>query len=156
MNMKFYLKISSILVAAAFLSTLPVEAQTFRQTKQGITGTTQGMDIEIQFVSPEIVRVVKAPEGRSFTKKSFSVVKSPESMSVTTEKKGETVSLKSNAVRVDFNVRTGRISFFDKQGKALFTEKDYGAQFTPFNDAGNPTFSVRQAFCWIRMRLSMV
>ena len=146
MNMKFYLKISSILVAAAFLSTLPVEAQTFRQTKQGITGTTQGMDIEIQFVSPEIVRVVKAPEGRSFTKKSISVVKSPESMSVTTEKKGETVSLKSNAVRVDFNVGTGRISFFDKQGKALFTEKDYGAQFTPFNDAGNPTFSVRQAF----------
>ena len=146
MNMKFYLKISSMLVAAAFLSTLPVEAQTFRQTKQGITGTTQGMDIEIQFVSPEIVRVVKAPEGRSFTKKSLSVVKSPESMSVTTEKKGETVSLKSNAVRVDFNVGTGRISFFDKQGKALFTEKDYGAQFTPFNDAGNPTFSVRQAF----------
>lgn len=146
MNMKFYLKISSILVAAAFLSTLPVEAQTFRQTKQGITGTTQGMDIEIQFVSPEIVRVVKAPEGRSFTKKSLSVVKSPESMSVTTEKKGETVSLKSNAVRVDFNVGTGRISFFDKQGKALFTEKDYGAQFTPFNDAGNQTFSVRQAF----------
>ena len=146
MNMKFYLKISSILVAAAFLSTLPVEAQTFRQTKQGITGTTQGMDIEIQFVSPEIVRVVKAPEGRSFTKKSLSVVKSPESMSVTTEKKGETVSLKSNAVRVDFNVETGRISFFDKQGKALFTEKDYGAQFTPFNDAGNQTFSVRQAF----------
>ena len=146
MNMKFYLKISSILVAAAFLSTLPVEAQTFRQTKQGITGTTQGMDIEIQFVSPEIVRVVKAPEGRSFTKKSLSVVKSPESMSVTTERKGETVSLKSNAVRVDFNVGTGRISFFDKQGKALFTEKDYGAQFTPFNDAGNPTFSVRQAF----------
>lgn len=67
-------------------------------------------------------------------------------MSVTTEKKGETVSLKSNAVRVDFNVETGRISFFDKQGKALFTEKDYGAQFTPFNDAGNQTFSVRQAF----------
>lgn len=146
MNMKFYLKISSILVATAFLSTLPVEAQTFRQTKQGITGTTQGMDIEIQFISPEIVRVVKAPEGRSFTKKSLSVVKSPESMSVTTEKKGETVSLKSNAVRVDFNVETGRISFFDKQGKALFTEKDYGAQFTPFNDAGNQTFSVRQAF----------
>ncbi|WP_455607193.1 glycoside hydrolase family 31 protein [Bacteroides sp.] len=146
MNMKFYLKISSILVATAFLSTLPVEAQTFQQTKQGITGTTQGMDIEIQFVSPEIVRVVKAPEGRSFTKKSLSVVKSPESMSVTTEKKGKTVSLKSNAVRVDFNVETGRISFFDKQGKALFTEKDYGAQFTPFNDAGNQTFSVRQAF----------
>lgn len=146
MNMKFYLKISSMLVAAAFLSTLPVEAQTFRQTKQGITGTTQGMDIEIQFVSPEIVRVVKAPEGRSFTKKSLSVVKSPESLAVTTEKKGETVSLKSNAVRVDFNVGTGRISFFDKQGKALFTEKDYGAQFTPFNDAGNQTFSVRQAF----------
>lgn len=146
MNMKFYLKISSMLVAAAFLSTLPVEAQTFRQTKQGITGTTQGMDIEIQFISPEIVRVVKAPEGRSFTKKSLSVVKSPESMSVTAEKKGETVSLKSNAVRVDFNVETGRISFFDKQGKALFTEKDYGAQFTPFNDAGNQTFSVRQAF----------
>lgn len=123
MNMKFYSKISSMLVAAAFLSILPVEAQTFRQTKQGITGTTQGMDIEIQFISPEIVRVVKAPEGRSFTKKSLSVVKSPESMSVTAEKKGETVSLKSNAVRVDFNVETGRISFLTSKERHCLPRK---------------------------------
>ena len=71
MNMKFYLKISSILVATAFLSTLPVEAQTFQQTKQGITGTTQGMDIEIQFVSPEIVRVVRRPKDVALQRKAF-------------------------------------------------------------------------------------
>jgi hypothetical protein len=26
------------------------------------------------------------------------------------------------------------------------TDKDYGTQFTPFNDAGVPSFNVRQAF----------
>ena len=71
MNMKFYSKISSMLVAAAFLSILPVEAQIFRQTKQGITGTTQGMDIEIQFISPGIVRVVKDPKDVALKRKAF-------------------------------------------------------------------------------------
>lgn len=42
MNMKFYLKISSMLVAAAFLSTLPCRGPDFPQTKQGITGTYAG------------------------------------------------------------------------------------------------------------------
>lgn len=42
MNMKFYSKISSMLVAAAFLSILPVEAQTFRQIQAGNNGYYAG------------------------------------------------------------------------------------------------------------------
>lgn len=36
--------------------------------------------------------------------------------------------------------------FFDSSGQRLLTDKDYGTQFTPFNDAGVPSFNVRQAF----------
>lgn len=146
MNINFIKRISSMLLCAVLLSAANASAQTFRQTAQGMKSTTQGMDVEIQFLSPEIVRVVKSPQGHNFTKKSLSVIKTPEQMAVTAQKSGEIVSMKSGSVQVDFNLKTGKVSFYDKDRQALFSEKDYGAQFTPFGDAGTPTFSVRQAF----------
>ena len=122
------------------------DAQSFQKTPHGIKSHTQGMDVEIRFFSPKTVRVLKSPENWTFTKESLSVIKTPEQVAVTTTQSGDIVSMKSSDVRVDFNIKTGRVSFFDAAGKALFTEKDYGTQFTPFNDAGNKTFSVRQAF----------
>jgi alpha-D-xyloside xylohydrolase len=104
------------------------------------------MDVEIQFYAPGIVRVLKSPEGHKFAKESLSVVKIPEQTDFMIEQKSDIVALKSSEIHVEYNATTGRVSFYDPDGKALFTEKDYGAQFTPFNDAGNKTFNVRQAF----------
>ena len=137
---------SYISLLVLLITATAIEAQTYNQTTQGIKAKTQGMDIEIQFFSPEIIRVVKSPQDHNFTKESLSVIKAPDKISVMTQKKGDVVSIQSNAVRVDFSTETGKVSFFDRNGNILFTEKDYGAQFTPFNDAGNKTFSIRQAF----------
>ncbi|MGC4231999.1 MAG: glycoside hydrolase family 31 protein [Niabella sp.] len=146
MKLIFLSKTSCLLTIIICIMTVNLQSQTVHQTMQGIKTGTQEMDIEIQFFSPGIVRVVKSPEKHRYTKESISVVKRAEKVELTSIRKGEIVSLQSQSVRVDLNVKTGRISFLDLKGNSLFTEKDYGAQFTPFDDAGNKTFSVRQAF----------
>ncbi|MDR1632217.1 MAG: DUF5110 domain-containing protein [Dysgonamonadaceae bacterium] len=136
-------------IALLFLSTvlsMNVFSQDFQKTNIGLKSNTQSMDVEIQFYAPGIVRVLKSPEGCKFTKESLSVVKIPEQTDFITEQQGDVVALRSSEVRVEYNVKTGQVSFYDPDGKALFTEKPYGAQFSPFNDAGNRTFTVRQAF----------
>jgi alpha-D-xyloside xylohydrolase len=121
-------------------------ADNYQRTGSGIKAVTQSMDVEIRFFSSTIVRVLKSPEKRAFTKESLSVVKMPEQVQLDIEQVGDIVILTSDALRVDFNVKTGRISYSDLNGKFLFTEKDYGTQFTGFDDARNKTFTVRQAF----------
>ena len=49
-------------------------------------------------------------------------------------------------IQVEVNPETGGIYFFDKLGQRLLTDKDYGTQFTPFNDTRVPSDNVRQAF----------
>ena len=44
--------------------------QQYQKTENGITTNINSISIEIKFYSPEIVRVLKSPEGKSFTKKS--------------------------------------------------------------------------------------
>ena len=56
------------------------------------------------------------------------------------------MTLSSRLIQVEVNPETGGIHFFDSSGQRLLTDKDYGTQFTPFNDAGVPSFNVRQAF----------
>ena len=73
-------------------------------------------------------------------------MKSPEKVDLKIENNGEVVSIQSESIIADLNLITGKVSFSDSKNNSLFTEKDYGAQFTPFYDAGNKTFSVRQAF----------
>lgn len=121
-------------------------AQTYQKTDKGIKTNIQSMDVEIQFYSPSIVRVVKSPEGRSFKKESLSVIKTPRTTVLDINQNGNIVSLTSQMLQVSVNLSTGKVAYSDKSGNPLFTEKDYGTQFSNFNDAGNKTFSVRQAF----------
>ncbi len=144
-NYFFIRRIIFLMIMLPFMI-MNVNAQGYEQMDQGISCTTQGMDINVQFISPNIVRVLKSPEDTQFMKESLSVVKIPEETSFILEQEKEIISVQSSSVRVDFNTKTGRVSFFDLSGNILFTEKDYGAQFTSFDDAGNKTFSVRQAF----------
>ncbi|GAB6011293.1 glycoside hydrolase family 31 protein [Viscerimonas tarda] len=121
-------------------------SQSYQITTTGVKANVQSMDVEIQFYNSGIVRVVKSPEGKAFRKESLSVVKSPEKPNLNVVQTKDEVVLKSDAIQVRLNLVTGKVSYSDLQGNALFTEKDYGTQFTSFNDAGNKTYSVRQAF----------
>lgn len=120
--------------------------QSYQQTATGLKTSLQSMNVEIQFLSPGIVRVLKAPEGLAYEKKSLSVVKTTEQTSLKGSKNGDVVTLTSSALNVDVNLVTGKVSYRDAQGNALFTEKDYGTQFTPTVDVRKHTFTARQSF----------
>lgn len=146
MKLNFCKKIGLLLVIAICIATMSVNAQAFQRTKQGIKSSVQGMNVQVEFYSPDIVRVYKTPENKDTQKESLSVIKTPENVNISISNQGDNVTIKSSDLRVDYNTKTGKVSFFDLNDTPLFTEKDYGTQFSSFNDAGNQTFSVRQAF----------
>jgi alpha-D-xyloside xylohydrolase len=122
-------------------------AQQYEKTASGVKTHLQSMQVEIQFITPEIVHVYKIPdEGAIPQKESFSVIKKSEDVSLEISCQNDIVRLKSKSLQVTLNLLTGKIAFFDPNKKNLLTEKDYGAQFTGFNDAGNKTYRIRQAF----------
>ena len=133
-----------------FFLFVPLPCTTFCQriskNSNGIATSIDGINIQVQFFSPGIVRILKSPEGSSFKKESFSVIKKPETIQLHIEQQGDVATIKSEALQVDLNVHTGKISFRHPAGSLLFTEKDYGTQLTPLWDVNKNTFIVRQAY----------
>lgn len=121
-------------------------SQSYQKTNFGIKTSIQSMTVEIQFYSPTIVRVLKTPDGVSAIKTSLSVIKAPEKNDLKITDDGKNVTISSNSITVIYNLITGKVSYSDLNGDALFTEKDYGTQFTPTLDVKKESFTVRQAF----------
>ncbi|MVN20259.1 glycoside hydrolase family 31 protein [Mucilaginibacter arboris] len=140
------MKKETITVFIVLLAVLQGFAQQYHRTSLGIKTSAESMDVEIQFYSPEIVRVLKSPQGIPFKKESLSVIKKPEATQLGISQQNNLVTLKSKAVQVDLNLQTGKVLFSNLTGNALFTEKDYGTQFTPVKDVNRNTYAVRQAF----------
>lgn len=133
-----------VLLGLFFISTL--SAQNFQKTATGLKTRLQSMDLEVQFFSPTIVRIMKSPEGVAFKKESLSVIKTPQKTDFTVKQQGDVVSMKTSKMEVILNLLTGKVTYQDLKGNILFTEKDYGTQFTPTLDVKKESFTVRQAF----------
>ena len=140
------LRKTGILLAWAMIIAANGTAQNVQRTSQGIKYAAQGMNVSVEFYSPSIVRVYKTPGETASDKESLVVIKAPEQTPVSFGENGKNVTLSSQMIQVEVNPETGGIYFFDKLGQRLLTDKDYGTQFTPFNDAGVPSYNVRQAF----------
>jgi len=123
-----------------------VHTQSYKKTEYGIKASTNSVDIEIQFFNESTVRILKASAGNIFDKKSLSVVASPQKINFSVKQTGDKLLLKSKNVQVFVNLKDGKISFLNSNGKPLLTEKENGAMFTSFNDAGVNTYSVSQSF----------
>lgn len=121
-------------------------AQSYQKTSLGIKARINAMDVEIQFFSPSTVRVLKSPIGKNFTKESLSVVKKPETTKLAIHQQGDVVSLKSNRLKVDVDLKSGKVSYITLTGALLMSEKPSGATFADFNDAGSKTYTVSQLF----------
>ncbi len=121
-------------------------SQQYQKTALGIKTKAQHVDVEIQFYNPNIIRVLKYPEGTSVSKSSLSVVMQPENAAIKVTEQGDNITLTSSRISVVFNSQSGKISFFDPNNKQIFTEKDFGVQFTPVKDADQDSYNVRQAF----------
>ncbi len=136
----------SITLAIAFVSFITTIAQGYTQKEYGLQTKINNVEVEIQFYNPSAVRVVKWPTGTNFKKESLSVIKVPEKVSLRVEKVGDVVIMKSSEMNVALNLKSGNVSFTTSDGKTLLNEKQDGASFKDFNDAGTKTYSVGQVF----------
>ncbi len=121
-------------------------AQNFQKTSHGIKTVTNGNTVEIQFYSPSIVRVIKFPAGKSYSKESLSVVLSPSQTTFTAKEDNKFILLKSDKLSITINPSSGDITFGSASGKQLLKEKPEGTKFVPFNDAGVNTYNVYLSF----------
>jgi len=121
-------------------------SQSYQKTDMGLKTVINSVGIEIQFYSPSMVRILKWPQSKSFTKESLSVIKAPQKTSFKIKQEGDKLFLKSKSLSVILNIKNGRISFTTSSGVQLLSEKDPGVVFTDFNDAGVKTYSVLQSF----------
>lgn len=138
-------KTCRILLFFAFFA-FSLQAQNYQKTDVGIKTKINSTEVEIQFFSPSSVRILKSPEGKTFTKESLSVIKKPQVTKVSVSQQGHILSLKSDKLKVDIDLKSGKIVYSTLAGKILLSEKESGATFTDFNDAGSNTFTVKQLF----------
>ena len=128
------------------IAAVSTKAQTWQKTNAGITTTINKVDFEIKFYTASTARIIKSPEGSSFTKKSLSVIKAPEKININISQRADVLTLKSDSVIIKLNLKLGTISYYNKSGVPLLNEKENGASFKPFKDAGNNTHTVTQQY----------
>jgi alpha-D-xyloside xylohydrolase len=87
-------------------------SQTYQKTENGIKTSVPSMDVEVQFYSPQIVRIIKQPAGRSVKINSLAVIASPQKLplAITTQKNELKVS--SGPLQVTIDQQTGAIRFY--------------------------------------------
>ncbi len=138
-------KINLILSLLLFFS-ISSQAQSFQRTNLGVKAKIGSTDVEIQFYGPYIVRVLKSPEGKDFIKESLSVIKKPQVTKMAIHQQGNIVSLKSHKLKVELNLKSGKITYSTLAGEQLLNEKESGVTFTDFDDAGIKAYTISQSF----------
>ncbi|GHT73570.1 xylosidase [Bacteroidia bacterium] len=116
-------KITTVITAVLLYCT--AFAQTYERTDLGAKTTVGTTDIEIQFYSPAIVRIIKSPSGQPVQKQSFSVIKQAEKTSLTIVQVYNVLQLKSETVCVSLNLLTGSVAFNGLDFRPLLAEKEY-------------------------------
>lgn len=101
--------------------------------------------IDVQWFTPQCVRILKTPIGKDVHKESFSIIAQPENVKYKQQESNDFLTLTSSEMTVTINKNNGVVSF-STHGKTLLAELPTADAFIPFNDAGNATFTVKQAF----------
>lgn len=96
-----------IVVFLMFIFSMGSKAQTWQNTDMGIKTSIANLSIDIQFYSPSIVRIIKTPIDKKFTKESLSVIKKPQKTIVRIAKEGNHLNLKSEKIQVQVNLESG-------------------------------------------------
>ena len=130
----------------AFPIVLITNAQSYQKTELGIKSVINSVEVEVQFYTPSMVRILKWHEGKTFKKESLSVINTPQKTSFGVKQSGDLLTLKSSNLQVVLNLKTGKISYSTLKGEALLGEKEKSVLFTDFNDAGTKTYTVFQSF----------
>jgi alpha-D-xyloside xylohydrolase len=136
----------SLTLLFLIIAVLQSHAQSYQKTDAGLQTTVNGNQIEIQFYKPDVVRVIKHPVGTIFQKHSFSVIEYPDKTEFAVTHVTNQLILKSKALKVQLDLKTGKVQYYTLANKLLFAEKDNGAHFTPVMDSAKKTFAISQDF----------
>jgi len=147
-KMSFPMKLKKTVILFAVISSLPLIScnRHYTKTEHGIKTDVGSTVTDIQFYSPEIVRIIKSEKGFDFRKTSLSVIKEPEKVSFSVTGNDSTIIAATDSMAVKINLVTGAVSFASADGEILLTEKANGASFTAKQDIGEATFAVKQSF----------
>lgn len=88
--------IKSVFILMALCCCIPLTGQDYQQIPEGIKATINSVDVELQFYTPSIVRILKSPNGWKYTKESLSVIETPQKVKTAVTQEGNIVSLKSS------------------------------------------------------------
>lgn len=108
--------------------------------------STQGMDFELTFMSPSVVRVVKHPSGITPSGNSLAVVKTPEEVEAGIKSGDRTTVITTDSLIVEIDRKSGALDFYNRGGVHLLKDKDYGTSFTPAWDGQRNNHIVRHSF----------
>jgi alpha-D-xyloside xylohydrolase len=139
-------KLALVIVLLSCVMVADGYAQPYQKTDLGIRTSIHAINVELQFFSPSVVRVLKSPEGVSFTKQSLSVIQVAKKVAVGVRQIGSVLFIDSEKLRVLLNLQSGAISYATISGAPLLREKESGVAFVPSDDAGTKTFTVYQSF----------
>ena len=129
-----------------FLFVVALNAQNFQKTDNGIKYNTQGINVDISLLSPDIVRVVKSPEGIDPKGPDLVILKVIGKTDFRVDHHKNEVTISTEKVEVKTDLETGEILFNTANGKSLLREKPYGTQFSAIKDGPNDSYNIRQGF----------
>jgi alpha-D-xyloside xylohydrolase len=119
-------------------------SQTYQKTEYGIKTSVGAIDVELQFFSPQIVRVIKLPAGASVKTKSLSVIAAPEKCALAVSTQNNEIIVNGGSLQVKINRQTAAIRFYATVESLLLQEKENGTHFTP--SGGSDSYSIVQEF----------
>ena len=117
--------------------------QPYERTAFGAKAIIGGVEVEVQFYEPLVVRVIKHPVGKDFSKESLAVIQNPRKTDIKMTRQGDVILLASQKLQVSLDLKSGKVDFRNKD-HLLLSEKEAG--FIDFNDAGTKTYTVSQSF----------
>jgi hypothetical protein len=121
-------------------------AQQYQKMPDGLRLNTDSLTVQVQFYTPEIVRILKFPKGREVTKQSLVVVLPPKPVALKINERDGVVAVSSRSTQVLVNKQTGQVCFETTQGQPLVSEQALDTRFTPKLDRKQATYQVRQQF----------
>ncbi|UCH13562.1 MAG: DUF5110 domain-containing protein, partial [Bacteroidales bacterium] len=118
----------------------------YKKTEYGFKTEIDSTIIEVQFYSPEIVRIIKSKLGFDFQKNSLAVTKEAEKLPASISTDNNFIIASTHKMIVKLDVTTGIISYMTPEGRKLLDEQVDGAKFTSKEDMSEATFEVKQSF----------
>lgn len=139
----------SLLILA--LCSLPIFlwSQKFQETENGIKTSINDkkIDVEVQWFTPNSLRILKTPLGKTVEKKSLSVIAKPNKSEVKIAASDNSrIVMISPLLTVTLNTKNGIITYAKTDGTILLKENENSKPFTPMKDADRDAYTVYQGF----------